>query len=407
MDCPVTKSKMREIAIIGGGPAGAVCGEALARAGFTVTIFDEHLAWEKPCGGGLTQRALEAFPFLSTSPQPKKCIHEVELIASNGKRARFSLDRPIVIYSRKVLNGLLLDRAAAAGCRIVRGHVAQLHMDGSRAILEAGGNTYESDFVVIATGARNALFPASTSLGSPKPQPLAQEDLELTLGYYIPTESSLMKIKFVRGFQGYIWSFPRPGHLSVGICGSMAKHTINELRSFLDAFVTEERLTTADATLFSHVLPSPRAETLRLRPIAGHNWALIGDAAAWVDPVTGEGIYYAMRSGEVLAEALAQGSVAAYPALVKAAFRDELEEAAKLSHRFYHGNFLGGAVTTRMIDFARRSETFRGTLAEVFAGTQSYRTLKERLWRQLGITLAETAGSFLRGRKSAPEVQSI
>jgi flavin-dependent dehydrogenase len=123
-----------------------------------------------------------------------------------------------------------------------------------------------------------------------------------------------------------------------------------------------------------------------------------------VDPVTGEGIYYAMRSGEILAGALAEGNAAAYPALIRAAFRDELEHAAKLAHRFYNGKFLGGAVTTRMIGFARHSETFRRTLADIFAGSQSYHTLKARLWSQLGITLAESAGSFLRGGKAAAEV---
>jgi 2-polyprenyl-6-methoxyphenol hydroxylase-like FAD-dependent oxidoreductase len=50
---------MADIAIVGGGPSGAMCGEQLARAGHTVDIFDEHLAWEKPCGGGLTHKAIE------------------------------------------------------------------------------------------------------------------------------------------------------------------------------------------------------------------------------------------------------------------------------------------------------------------------------------------------------------
>jgi flavin-dependent dehydrogenase len=398
---------MREIAIIGGGPAGAVCGEHLARSGFAVAIVDEHLAWEKPCGGGLTQRALTAFPYLLTSPQPKKYVHDVELIAGDGNRARFTLPQPIVIYSRKVLNALLLDRAAEVGCKVVRARVTRIHTDCARPRLEADGINQEFDFVVIAAGARNALFPASTSLSAPRVQPLPPDDLEITLGYYIPTESSLMKIKFVKGLQGYIWLFPRPGHLSVGACASMAKHNMRELRELLAAFLAEEQLDTARATLYSHVLPSARTRTLRDRPIAGENWAMIGDAAAWVDPVTGEGIYYAMRSGQVLAGALAAGTPAAYPSLSRAAFRAELEEAAKLSHKFYHGNFLGGAVITRMINFARHSETFRATLADIFAGTQSYRTLKKRLWRQLGITFAESAGSFIRGRKTAPEVQSI
>src|ERR1700738_5704176 len=110
---------MREIAIVGGGPSGAVCGERLAQAGFDVTLFDEHLAWEKPCGGGLTHKAIETYPFLLDSPHPKKIVRTAELISSRGHRARFEMDRPIVIYARKVLNGLLLDRAIAAGCKAI------------------------------------------------------------------------------------------------------------------------------------------------------------------------------------------------------------------------------------------------------------------------------------------------
>ena len=102
---------MKEIAIVGGGPAGALCGERLASAGFQVTIFDERLAWEKPCGGGLTHKAIEAYPFLLDAPQPKKIVRTAELISSRGHRARFEMSHPIVIYARKVLNGLLLDRA--------------------------------------------------------------------------------------------------------------------------------------------------------------------------------------------------------------------------------------------------------------------------------------------------------
>jgi flavin-dependent dehydrogenase len=63
---------MKEIAIVGGGPAGALCGERLASSGFKVTIFDDRLAWEKPCGGGLTHKAIETYPFLLDSPHPKK-----------------------------------------------------------------------------------------------------------------------------------------------------------------------------------------------------------------------------------------------------------------------------------------------------------------------------------------------
>jgi len=60
----------------------------------TITIFDEHLAWEKPCGGGLTHKAIQRFPFLLDNPYPKKLIHSIELIASNEQRAMLEMTNP-------------------------------------------------------------------------------------------------------------------------------------------------------------------------------------------------------------------------------------------------------------------------------------------------------------------------
>ncbi|MBI3695309.1 MAG: FAD-dependent monooxygenase, partial [Acidobacteria bacterium] len=91
------------IAIIGGGPAGAFAGESLAGAGLAVTIIDEKLAWEKPCGGALTAKALEQYPFLASGEAPKRFVDRAVLVASSGARACLRLRRPIAIYSRQVL----------------------------------------------------------------------------------------------------------------------------------------------------------------------------------------------------------------------------------------------------------------------------------------------------------------
>src|SRR3984957_18172819 len=230
---------MRQIAIVGGGPAGAMCGQRLASAGFDVTIYDEHLAWEKPCGGGLTHKAVVAYPFLLDSPYAKKLVHKVALISSRGHRARLPLDHPIVIYSRTVLNGLLLERAAQAGCRVVKARVTQLDTSGERGRLKTGDRERETDFAVIAAGARNALLP-----GTPR---LERGDLEMTLGYFTPCEADTIRVKFLQRFEGYIWSSPRTDHLSVGICGSMARHTSQELRGLLDQFMRDEGHSTKGA----------------------------------------------------------------------------------------------------------------------------------------------------------------
>ncbi len=159
---------MKYISIVGGGPAGALCGERLASAGFRVTIFDERLAWEKPCGGGLTHKAIEAYPFLLDSPHPKKIIRTCELISSRGHRARFEMNHPIVIYARKVLNGLLLDRAVAAGCTAVGSRVTNVNTGGEQVRLIAEGEQRISDFVVLAAGARNQLLARTRRHSGPK-----------------------------------------------------------------------------------------------------------------------------------------------------------------------------------------------------------------------------------------------
>lgn len=381
---------MKEIAIVGGGPAGALCGERLASAGFRVTIFDERLAWEKPCGGGLTHKAIESYPFLMDSPHPKRIVRTAELISSRGHRARFEMSYPIVIYARKVLNGLLLDRAIAAGCTAICSRVTGVDTGGERVQLTTASESRDADFVVLAAGARNQLHPQTTALGT--------RDLEMTLGYFVPTEEDLIKVKFLKKFEGYLWSFPRADHLSVGICAKMGQASSQQLHHHLHDFIREERIPMDGAQLYSHVLPSPEAQTLRGRRILGKNWAMAGDAAACVDPITGEGLYYALRSGELLAQALMEGQPQAYPERLRAAFSADLEIASHIARKIFRGTFLGGAITTRMVQLLNYSPAFRDLIRDIFSGSQDYRSLKRRLWGQLGITLAEFSRSFLDPR---------
>src|SRR3989475_3122603 len=364
-----------------------MCGAELARAGHCVAIVDEHLAWEKPCGGGLTHKAIQSYPSLLDNPLPKKIVRSVELISSDDHRARLDMTHPIVIYSRAVLNGLLLDRATVAGCKIRRAHVTAIDTCETRPRYLAGGEWHSADFLVLAAGARNRLLPDT--------RPLEPADLEMTQGYFIPQTKDAIQIKFMSEFEGYIWSFPRSDHLSVVICGSMAAHSSAELRAHLAAFVRHEKIPIDGARFYSHVLPSPQEQTLSQRPVMGPNWALIGDAAAWVDPLTGEGLFYAMKSGELLGKALAEGRPEVYTDWVGAAFASELEFAARIVRRFYRGSFLGTAVTTRMVQFLRRSPVFRQLMADIFSGSQDYTSLKERLWGHMGMTLSQFVSSVL------------
>ncbi|HKD70556.1 MAG TPA: NAD(P)/FAD-dependent oxidoreductase [Candidatus Acidoferrum sp.] len=389
---------MAKYVIVGGGPSGAMCGEQLALAGNAVHIYDEHLAWEKPCGGGLTYKATQCFPFLLDNPHPKRLIHSVEIISAENQRAKLDLQHPIVIYSRTVLNGLLLDRAQAAGCQIHHSRVQGVDTTGDKPMYSVDGQWCRADFLVVAAGARNQFLPGT--------RPLSRDELEMTQGYFVPQTSEEIIIKFLPDFEGYIWSFPRADHLSLGICGSMASHTSNELRSHLREFAAAEQIDTANARFYSHVLPSPKERTLSDRAVVGRAWALCGDAAAWVDPLTGEGLFYAMRSGEILGRSIAEGCPEKYPARVRASFSLELEFAARIVRRFYRGSFLGTAVTTRMVQFLQRNAVFRQLLSDLFCGTQDYTTLKQRVLNHLGGTLSQFVSSVINFDRPASKLPS-
>jgi flavin-dependent dehydrogenase len=388
---------MAEIVIVGGGPSGAMCGAELARAGNSVHIFDEHLAWEKPCGGGLTYKATQRFPFLLDNPLPKKLIREVEIIGAENQRAKLQLEQPIVIYSRTVLNGLLLDRAQEAGCQVHQQRIQNIDTSSDKPRYSLQGEWRTADFVVLAGGARNQLLPETRAL---KP-----DELEMTQGYFVPQTAEQIIIKFLPEFEGYIWSFPRADHISLGICGSMAAQTSTELRSHLHTFASAEKFATDNAKFYSHVLPSPQVRTLADRAVIGRNWAMCGDAAAWVDPLTGEGLFYALRSGELLGRSIAEGCPELYPSRVRASFSLELEIAARIVRRFYRGSFLGCSVTTRMVQFLQRNAVFRQLLSDLFCGTQDYSSLKQRVLGHLGGTLSQFVSSVLNFDKPAPKLR--
>ncbi|HYA89847.1 MAG TPA: hypothetical protein VEF54_03410, partial [archaeon] len=113
----------------------------------------------------------------------------------------------------------------------------------------------------------------------------------------------------------------------------------------------------------------------------------------------GEGLFYALRSGELLAQALIDGQPQAYPERLRAAFSQDLEFAAHIARKVFRGTFLGGAITTRMVQLLNYSPAFRDLIRDVFSGSQDYRSLKRRLWNQLGITMAEFSRSFFDPRR--------
>ena len=382
----------RTIAIIGGGPAGAMTAEKLAQgwglrgegsARRRVLVFEEKIGWEKPCGGGLSHKALQRYPFLAQATAGGNLLHDAEFVAATGRAMRFHLRAPLAVYSRATLNQLLLRRAQNAGAEILADRVLRLQRRVTGWEIAGRGRTYRADFVVLAAGARSRLRRTLAEDFLPR-------DFMLTLGYHLPVPCDVLRVQFYEKFEGYAWAFPRPDHVSVGICGKVGKETMAALHDRLSAFLQTFGYAPDPQRIFSHLLPSLSIESWDGLRLAGQGWALAGDAAGLVDPITGEGIYYAMRSGELLAGALLEDLPQIYPERVRNDFGRALALGARLARWFYQGEVLGGGVTTRMIEFGTYSRKILEVMQDLIEGSQSYPGLMARLLGSMARTLLET-----------------
>ncbi len=372
---------MKRVAVLGGGPAGAFAAEKLARAGLDVALLDEKLAWEKPCGGGLTYKAYSQYPFLIDNDTPKRIVTRTYLSTSRTGETKLELAKPLVIYSRLELNQMLLQRAEDAGAQLEKTRVLEIKRQGKGWAIKTRAGKMDVDFCVVATGARNTLREVGTQWAS--------GDTMVALGYYVQSDQEHIDLEFFPRFEGYIWVFPRSGHLSVGICGK--GESAQTLRRRLEEYMAKKDLPIAGSTFYGHVLPSLQRPAWESNRVSGDGWMAVGDAAGLVDPITGEGLYYAVRSADVATDLILAGQTESYRARLRKDFTQDLELASRLAKRFFLETFLCGSVPERMIQFMRRSPAFCEILQDLFAGTQNYLDLKSRLKQSLWGAFQEAA----------------
>jgi geranylgeranyl reductase family protein len=397
----IENPKSHDVLIVGAGPAGSFAAEILAKSGIAVALFDGRpISEPKACGGGVTSKALKAYPQLLEAVGRR--IDDLEMYAPSGRRLRLKLDEPFAIYSRTAFDAFLRTRAEKAGAQIFREKVSLAGEENGLWKLRShatSGNEHEfaGKFLVAADGAGSAI--AKKFAGA-----LPKDEMEVAFGYRAPLpeseKSAPTVVAFLPAFAGYAWAFPRVDHVSFGIATAQNAFDHRALDNLLWRFMlgwyrqrSEPRASIwqdlnddanarialklkSSAERYAARIPGLAPETFDRRRTCGTNWALVGDAAGFADPVTGEGIYYALRSAEIFADCFLHKKD--YHEAWRADFGRELKRAAEMRRRFY-GNFFGATFTERMIQFARLHPKIRQTLGELVAGEQGYVNLKQKL----------------------------
>jgi geranylgeranyl reductase family protein len=394
-----------DVMIVGAGPAGSFAAERLAGAGVRVALFDGRPPDEpKACGGGVTSKALKAWPHLLGAVG--RTIDELEMYSPAGKSLHLKLAEPFAIYSRRAFDSYLRDRAAEAGAHVFAHRVSfrpRAHAGADWKVRSRSGAEWSAPLLVAADGANSRI--AKQLAG-----PLPNAEMEVAFGYRAPLpkeRSAPTVVAFLPGWAGYAWAFPRPDHVSFGIATSQDAFDHRALDDLLWDFMVGyyrmradrnarlwsareqdreldesiKRELRASAERYAARIPGLAVKTWDTRRASGEGWALLGDAAGFADPVTGEGIYYALRSAELFSEAYLEGDASDYENRWREDFGRELRRAAEMRRRFY-GNFWGAPFTERMIELARTHPGIRRVLGELVAGDQGYVDLKRKLARR-------------------------
>src|SRR5215813_6411665 len=238
-----------DVLIVGAGPAGSFAAEQLARAGVRVALFDGRPPGEpKACGGGVTSKALKAWPHLLEAVG--RTISELDLYSPSGKHLHLQLAQPFAVYSRIAFDTFLRERARAAGAKVFAEKVSARgfkKVDDGWIVRTQSERELRTKYLVGADGANSAI---ARKLAGPLPP----AEMEVAFGYRAPLPDSgeaATVVAFLPKWVGYAWAFPRIDHVSFGIATTQDAFDHEKLEAllwdFMESYYESEQIGNSDS----------------------------------------------------------------------------------------------------------------------------------------------------------------
>ncbi|MBF0606903.1 MAG: NAD(P)/FAD-dependent oxidoreductase [Candidatus Magnetobacterium sp. LHC-1] len=292
-----------QVAVVGGGPAGATCAMLLADAGIETVLIERDLSNNKPCGGGLIATAFKEFDLPVHTI--RKMVTTLRLIAPSGKTREIPLPQTqLAIIDRPGFDAALRTRAQERGAHLMTGQCRGITVKDGRVILTVGTNDWDSTqirarYVVAADGVNSRLRRLLTGSLPNRLYTLH----EIIKGHERQTCDFMFGSAFAPNF--YSWVFPHAEGISLGTGCVDVPRAGGYLKNCLAAYGIN-----SGGQQRGYYIPF---WDNRLYFKAGVFF--VGDAAAQVMPFTFEGIYYAMKSAEFVVAAITEGKPSLYKSL--------------------------------------------------------------------------------------------
>ena len=275
--------KMVDAVVVGGGIAGSTVAESLSRMGYKVLVLESGpKGRDKPCGGGTSSGCVKKFPYIKES-----IIHRTTELTHIYKDLKSTSKLDIYMVSRKEFDRTLQERAESEGADILYNTRART-INPNQKYVEADGKKIHYDILIGADGAASIVRRAMgfNSKSMPVIYGKAKSKLSASPESLIVSYEELL---------GYAWIFPKGTYVNIGIGGLMPGEYLNT--KFME-FTKEYNLD----VFYKHGWIIPYGNMFGAHYDVERGVYLCGDAAGFINSVTGEGIYYAMESGYELAQ---------------------------------------------------------------------------------------------------------